>query len=68
MIEVSMGAALPESLVESADLVVVHIVQEMRIGVHRLCDGRVPEQGLYDFRALALVEEFGRERIASCGK
>jgi hypothetical protein len=36
----------------------------MRVRVHRLRDRGVPEQGLYDLRALALVEEFRRERMA----
>ncbi len=68
MIEASMGAGLPESLVEPADLVVVHVVEEARIRVHRLRDGGVPEQGLYDLWALALIEELRGEGVSSVAK
>jgi len=63
MVEASKGAGLSESFVETSDLVVIHIVEQMGVGVHRLRDGRVPKQRLDDLRALALVEEFGSEGV-----
>jgi hypothetical protein len=38
MVEASKGTGLSESLVESADLVVGNVVEEVRVSVHRLRD------------------------------
>ena len=57
------SSELAKGLIKPSNFVIVHVFEEMGIRVHRLRDGRVPEQGLYDLRALALVEEFGREGV-----
>ena len=51
---------LAKSFIEPSDLLVFHVVEEMRVSIH---DTRVSQQGLHYLRALALVEEFGREGV-----
>lgn len=52
---------LAERLVQPTDGVPVHTVHEVRVGVHHLCGGGVPQQRLYDRRVLTPREE-------SCGE
>jgi hypothetical protein len=60
----SVRKALAERLVQPAYLVLVHVVHGMGVGIHRLRDRGVSEQGLDDLRAHALVEQFVREGVA----
>ena len=55
---------LAEGLVEASHLVVVHTVQEVRVGVHSLYYGGMSEQGLNDFGAFSLLEELCSEGVA----
>ena len=54
---------LSESLVQAVHGVAADAFHEVRVGVHRLRDRRVPEQRLDNLRVLAPREQGRRERV-----
>ena len=54
---------LSERLVQAVHGVAIEAFHEVRVGVHRLRDGRVPEQRLDHLRVLAPREQGRRERV-----
>ena len=53
-----------ERFVQPVHGIVAHAFHEVRVGVHRLRDRGVAEQGLHDLRVLAPLEERGGEGVA----
>jgi hypothetical protein len=52
-----------ERVIQPVHRVASHAFHEAQVGIHRLRNGGLAEQKLYELRALVLVEEFGRERV-----
>src|SRR5215210_7632549 len=62
------GGSAAEHLVQPADGVPTHALHEVRVGVHRLRDGRMPEQTLDHLRVLPLVAQPRGERVTQAVK